>query len=231
MCLSFRLPLTTPKTPGILKVEKLEQREQQEQSEKDVKMEKLLTTGEIAKHCQVSHRAVLKWVSTGKIKAFRTPGRHSRINAEDFLSFLIQYKMPVPPELTSAKSKLKRILIVEDDVAIVKVIRSILLKAGQYEIKVVNNGFSAGLLFNEFKPDLVTLDIQMDMLDGFEVCKLIRSNPQNDHVKILAVTDMTDAGTKEKILKLGADEFMPKPISSHTLLENVNRLLGVTIAL
>ena len=193
-------------------------------------MEKqLLTTGEVAKHCQVTHRAVLKWVSAGKIKAFRTPGRHSRINIEDFVNFLNQYNMPIPPEFTPAKPGLKKILIVEDDPAIVKVIKSILIKTRQYEMKVANDGFAAGLLFQEFRPDLITLDIQMGILDGFDVCKQIRSNPKNKNVKILVITDTSDKEAKEKILKLGANEFMAKPISSRALLENISQLLEAKI--
>ena len=44
-----------------------------------------LTTGQIAKYCHVTHRGVLKWVESGKLKAYRTPGKHSRVSVEDFL--------------------------------------------------------------------------------------------------------------------------------------------------
>lgn len=57
---------------------------------------KPLTTGQVAQYCHVTHRGVLKWVKAGKLKAYRTPGRHNRINIEDFLSFLKEYGMPVP---------------------------------------------------------------------------------------------------------------------------------------
>ena len=49
-----------------------------------------LTTGQIAKYCHVTHRGVLKWVESGKLRAYRTPGKHSRVSIEDFLHFLKQ---------------------------------------------------------------------------------------------------------------------------------------------
>ena len=62
---------------------------------------KPLTTGQIAEYCHVTHRAVLNWVESGKLPAYRTPGKHSRVSVEDFVSFLHEYHMPVPAELAA----------------------------------------------------------------------------------------------------------------------------------
>jgi len=56
-----------------------------------------LTTGQIAEYCHVTYRAVLKWIEAGKLKAYRTPGKHSRVKVGDFVDFLTEYKMPIPP--------------------------------------------------------------------------------------------------------------------------------------
>ena len=73
-----------------------------------------LTTGEIAQYCHVTDRAVLKWVDEGKLKAYRTPGNHSRISVSDFLQFLKAYNMPIPADFKEAGVGHK-ILIVDDD--------------------------------------------------------------------------------------------------------------------
>ena len=74
-----------------------------------------LTTGDIAAYCHVTDRAVLKWIEEGKLKAYRTPGSHSRVNIEDFLAFLKEYNMPIPKDFERDASALKKILVVDDD--------------------------------------------------------------------------------------------------------------------
>ena len=78
-----------------------------------------LTTGQIAKYCHVTHRGALKWVESGKLRAYRTPGKHSRVRIDDFLHFLKEYNMPIPVELETPVT-LKKVLIVDDDHGIVQ---------------------------------------------------------------------------------------------------------------
>ena len=96
---------------------------------------KPFTTFEIAKYCHVTHRAVLKWVSAGKLKSYKTPGGHNRVHQEDFVEFLKEYDMPIPEELGALLRKKKRILIVDDDRTIVSLIRKLISDHGDYEIE------------------------------------------------------------------------------------------------
>ena len=72
-----------------------------------------LTTKNIAEYCQVTQRTVVQWVNEDKLKFFRTPGKHIRVDRKDFLDFLKEYRMPVPDELiaSSQESGKKKILI------------------------------------------------------------------------------------------------------------------------
>ena len=185
-----------------------------------------LTTGKIAEYCHVTVRAVLKWVDEGKLKAYRTPGKHSRVSVQDFLDFLTKYRMPVPKELQSTLPG-KKILIVDDDREMVASIRRILKLRNYSEFCVAYDGFSAGQKFSEFNPDLIILDIKMPGLDGFEVCAYIRGNLANARVKILAMSGLDDPDVKEKILQLGADDYLAKPFDDASLNQKVDQLLGV----
>lgn len=129
-----------------------------------------LTTGEIARYCHVTHRGVLKWVASGKLKAYRTPGNHSRVQLEDFIEFLKKYSMPIPLEVADKLKSIKRVLIVDDDRGIVHAISRTLKVSNNYEVDVAYDGFEAGQKFSDFKPDLVILDIRMPNLDGYHVC-------------------------------------------------------------
>ena len=184
-----------------------------------------LTTGQIARYCHVTHRGVLKWVESGKLKAYRTPGNHSRVSVEDFLDFLQEYHMPVPADL-QANTVLTKILIVDDDRSIVHSLRRILMMENKYLIEVAFDGFDAGKKFSIFQPDLIMLDIHMPALDGYQVFNSIRSDPNNKHTKVLIISGVNDPKEIKKIMDLNADGFLQKPFSNEALKKQIKELLG-----
>lgn len=185
-----------------------------------------LTTGEIAKYCHVTHRAVLKWVDAGKLKAYRTPGKHSRVPVDAFLEFLSSYNMPVPSELGSAGDKLK-ILIVDDDKGVVEALKRVLALERRYDIETAYEGFEAGKKFVEYKPDLVILDLNMPGLNGYDVCAKIRSDEKNDDVKILVISGAVGHEEIKRTMSLGADDYLVKPFENQELKTKIAKLLGV----
>ena len=70
-----------------------------------------LTTFEIADFCQVTHRTVLQWITAGKLKAFRTPGNHSRVKISDCIEFMNKFGMPIPTALERFAQLKKKILL------------------------------------------------------------------------------------------------------------------------
>lgn len=186
-----------------------------------------LTTGEIAAYCQVTLRAVLKWVSSGKLKAYRTPGRHCRVRQADFVDFLRRYNMPVPADLSSVSQPPKRVLIVDDDQTMTRTLQHMLNTAGGYLVDVAYDGFSAGFKFAVDRPDLLTLDLRMPVMDGIKVLSMLRADPRNKGVKILIITAVSDMEEIEEVLKLGADDFLIKPIKHEEFLEKAAALTGL----
>ncbi len=184
-----------------------------------------LTTFEIADHCQVTHRSVQQWIATGKLKSFRTPGNHSRVMLSDFIEFLKTYKMPIPSSLEYLTRVKKRILIVDDDTLFVALAKKIINLADRYEVDVAYDGFAAGKKFVEFKPDLVTLDINMPRLDGLSACKQIREEEGQRKAKILIISGTEMNMDSAKLAQVGADGFLSKPFSSEELISSVERLI------
>ncbi len=183
-----------------------------------------LTTTEIAQHCHVTHRAVLKWIAAGKLKAYRTPGMHARVQVEDFINFLKGYGFPIPEEFMGVFAR-RRVLIVDDDRELAGMVRRILLLQKVFDVEVAYDGFAAGLKFSEFKPDLMIVDILMPQMNGLEVLKMIREKDVNRHVKILSVS-----GDEQELLKaaeLGANDILAKPFDNKMLMEKVNVLMGI----
>lgn len=76
-------------------------------------------------------------------------------------------------------------------------------------------------------PDLVLLDMQLPVMDGFEVLKAIKNNTDLSSLKIIAVTSLAMAGDRERILEAGADGYVAKPIDTRELPKMVKKVLGL----
>ena len=187
---------------------------------------KLLTTGDVASHCQVSYETVSNWIKSGKLKSHATPGRHRRISREDFIDFLSTHDMP-PLDAPASTPERRRLLLVDDEPAILNLItRYFQRHDAPYELATANDGFEAGMQMARFRPDLVVLDLMMPHVDGFRVCKLIRSNPQMRDTGILVVTGYASDENIEKAMADGADSWLAKPFEPADLAQQVERVLA-----
>lgn len=180
------------------------------------------TTGEIATICHVTINAVKKWIASGKLVAFRTPGGHFRINKGDFQTFLERFKLDIKQEAFPEK---KRVLIIDDETAVVEFIKGAIeaMEMG-YVVETAGDGYDALIKVGDFKPALLVLDIRMPNIDGFEVCRRIKCDSHTSEIKILAVTAYGQEDI-DKIIQCGADFCLPKPIRLKEFQKNVLRLL------
>ena len=189
------------------------------------KVKKTLGTHEIADICQVTPPTVIRWMEDGKLVFFTTGGGHRRVLDNDLVVFMRLHNMTVPAEL-AAQVKL-RVLIVDDEEVARKVISRVV--RGAYpgaEIEEAVDGFEAGAKIHSFLPTLITLDLQLPMLDGFKVCAMIRGNALFRNTRILAVTGSNTEEAREAILKAGADDFLGKPFSVDELELRIGKLLS-----
>ena len=185
-------------------------------------MNKLFTTGQIAKHCGVSFRTVIRWIKRGELKAHQLPGRGDhRISTEDLLDFLHRFGMPVPNNLHPGT---KRILVVDDDVHTARSIERTLRRAG-YETRSARDGFQAGLLVGTWRPALVTLDLKMPGLDGVQVLRFIRGSQPIQHTPVIVISALERSHHLHAIAA-GADSSIAKPFDDKTLLEQVTCLIN-----
>jgi len=191
-----------------------------------MRIEKPLTTGDIAKYCHVTHVGVVKWIKSGKLKAYATPGGHYRIEKKDFKYFLTSYKMPIHEEYFHKDNP--RILIVDDHAADVDLVtRHLLEQNPNYGIESASDGYEAGLKVGVFRPNLVILDLVMPRVDGFEVCRRIKRGEKTKHIKVLAMTaHRNNQKYLEDILQCGAEACFTKPIDFAAFLKQVKKLLS-----
>jgi len=190
---------------------------------------KLLTTGEVARYCDVSTNAVKKWIRNGRLKAFRTPGGHFRVDSEDFKEFLVRHQMPIYPEFFERTAR--RVLLVDDDSSVREMLAEVLrtMEMG-LEVEEAGDGYEALLKAGHSKPDLLVLDLKMPRMDGFEACRRIRANPATSGTKILAISGFMDNNAQEEIVRCGASDYMKKPLNIEEFRSKIARLLDFSTA-
>ncbi len=191
--------------------------------------EKPLTTGEIAELCHVHLRTVLQWIHDGKLKAYRTPGNHSRVQTVDFVEFLKHYNMPIPDSL-STRGNTRKILIVDDDANMVSSLKRLFKKDLSFEVDVAYDGFEAGIKLLLFKPDVIILDMKMPGMNGYEVAQKVKRSPNCVHTSIIGVSAYFEEADKKRLLDIGVDACIDKPFNSDALLDQVHALMGIVKA-
>lgn len=184
----------------------------------------VFSTHDIAKICHVAPNTVWRWIKGGKLPFFNTGGGQSRVWRKDLITFLVRLKMPVPAELEAAEAF--RVLIVDDDKVVRKMVNKVIsLMCPEAEVHEAGDGFDAGRKVSNLLPYLIVLDLRLPGVDGFEVCKAIRSDLKLKKSKILAISGHNVKESKRKVLAAGADSFMAKPLEVEPLREELKSWL------
>ena len=118
----------------------------------------------------------------------------------------------------------KEILIVDDELSIVVPIQFLMEQQG-YDVIVAKNGEDALDIILKYKPDLILLDIMLPAIDGYEVCEIVRLNPEFRDVKIIFLTAQGREVEIAKGMTLGADAYFIKPFSNAEVVAKVKELL------
>jgi two-component system, OmpR family, response regulator len=184
----------------------------------------VFTTGEVAEICKVSQQTIIRCFDSGKLQGFRVPGsKFRRIPRESLMEFMKDNDIPLDL-LDSGK---RRILVVDDDPAIVEILQDVLERDGRFEVKVTNTGYEAGILTQSFNPDLLLLDYLLPDINGNIVCKTIRENSAFSHMKIIFVSGVVNPDEVEQLMKSGADDFIKKPFDVEKLIARIGELLQI----
>lgn len=121
----------------------------------------------------------------------------------------------------------QNILIVEDNEKNRRMLRDILTYNG-YKIMEAENGEEGVRMARERKPDLILMDMQLPVMDGFLAISILKKDPQTKDLKIIALTSFAMKGDRERILAAGADEYISKPINTRQLPALLKRILEET---
>lgn len=116
-------------------------------------------------------------------------------------------------------SEKRKVLAVDDNVSNNEIVEEIL--SDDYELKIATSGEQAMEILEDFKPEVILLDIMMPGLDGYETCRKIREIPEMKNVAIIMVSAKGMASDMYKGHEVGADDYITKPFSQEQLLESI----------
>ena len=186
---------------------------------------RVFSTGEAASICKISQQTIIRCFDSGRLEGFRVPGsKFRRIPRESMIKFMRENDIPL--DLLEEASR-RKVLVVDDDPEIVELMVDVLERDGRFEVRTANSGYDAGVLTQEFRPDLMILDYMLPDVNGNVVCKTIRQNRAFEHMKIIIVSGVIKQDEIEQLKKVGADAFLKKPFSIDELVNEMAELLEI----
>ncbi len=192
--------------------------------ERDGKVKTVFTTGEVAQICNLSQQTIIRCFDSGRLGGYRVPGsKFRRITRDALIKFLKENNIPIPlDELEGGKI---RVLVVDDDPAIVEMLTDVLERDGRFEVITATTGFDAGLRTREFHPDVILLDYMLPDINGNAVCRSIRSDEGLKDVRIIIVSGVIDREQVDRLFADGADDFIQKPFDIEHLVNRIVELV------
>ena len=182
----------------------------------------VFTTGEAAAICRLSQQTIIRCFDSGQLQGFRVPGsKFRRIPRQELIKFMKENGIPMD-ELGDGRI---RVLIVDDDPAIVETLSDLLQADGRFDIATAQTGYDAGVLTQQFKPDVVVLDYMLPDINGNVVCKTIRENPELSTIKILIISGVVKPAEVDALRSAGADDFIKKPFNIERVIERIVELV------
>jgi excisionase family DNA binding protein len=175
-----------------------------------------LTLGQAARYLGVAQSTIRKWSDSGRVRAFKTPGRHRRYRRDDLDAFLQRSA----PESHAGPI----VLIVDDDERLREYVRVNLEMEG-YTVHEAGSGEEGMKVLDELRPDLVLLDVMMPRVDGWEMLQLMHERHGVGSIPVVMFSGKVDDAAADQATERGAQGFIGKPFDPQELIAQTKQLL------
>ncbi|MEL6328714.1 MAG: response regulator [Planctomycetota bacterium] len=176
----------------------------------------VLTTGEVAKICNVAPRTVSKWFDSGQLKGYRIPGsKDRRIPLGELMRFMKAHGIPMDG-ITGGRT---RVLIVDHEPDVVQVLSDVLGEQTDFEVRSATSAFQAGLECERFRPNVVLVDLHVGDDDGRQVAELVSQSDATQNTRVIAMSGKLTDGQAAGLRSLGFAGFLKKPFPVRRALE------------
>lgn len=180
-------------------------------------MDELFTTHQLSRMLRMDPSTVGKWIDRGLLAAFRTPGGHRRVRAEDLRRFLVAHRMPLPPEL--GMSTLKMLIVDEDRASLDGLKRALKTHGGRVEATLTTSFIEGVLLVGELRPDALVLSLDERAPEVVELLRKLAGRSALRSVRVLTIARDLKAEAVERARRAGAAGALERPVSAEALLE------------
>jgi excisionase family DNA binding protein len=171
-----------------------------------------LTPNEVANLLMVSPVTVRQWAQKGMLHAQTTAGGHRRFTMDSVRQFASERGI----ELSNVT---ERLLIVDDNRQLNDLLVALFTtEFPGLDVLTAYDGFEAGRLVQQFKPTVVLLDVMMPGIDGLQVCRSLKSDPQTRGIRVVAMTGYHTPELEKKMLAAGAQVLLSKPFPNKTVI-------------
>jgi excisionase family DNA binding protein len=165
----------------------------------------VLTTGDVARICNVAPRTVSKWFDSGQLKGYRIPGsKDRRIPLDELVRFMKLNNMPIRG-LAGGKT---RVLLVDNDSEATRVLAQDLKKEGEYEVKVAHTAFETGLVAQKFSPHVIIINLIAQGIDAAGICGVIRSDVELQTIRVIAISGHLGPAECQALVMRGFDDCL-----------------------
>lgn len=162
----------------------------------------VLTTGDVAKICNVAPRTVSKWFDSGQLKGYRIPGsKDRRIPLNELVRFMKLHNMPTK-SLPVGKI---RVLIADSDMEGALALADDLEAKTDYEVQIVHSTFELGLAAQKFAPHVILINLLANDIAAMDICKQISANEELQTIKIIAVVNQLSESEATALIQKGFD--------------------------
>ena len=184
----------------------------------------VLTTGEVAKICNVAPRTVSKWFDAGQLKGYRIPGsKDRRIPVSQLMRFMKAHGIPMDGIGTGQI----RVLVVDDETDVVDTLGRLLKEQTSYDVRTAADGFRAGMECERFKPHVMLLDLHLEGGDARQVADMVRASEDLQLTRIVAMSGKLTEGQAAQLRSQGFDGFLKKPFQMRQVVEAIEAATNV----
>jgi excisionase family DNA binding protein len=184
----------------------------------------VLTTGDVAKICNVAPRTVSKWFDTGQLKGYRIPGsKDRRIPVSELVRFMKANNMPAPA-LPVGKI---RVLIVNSNESAASALADTLQNKADYEVQIAHSNFETGAIAQKFAPHVLLINLLAEGIDAKGICRSIRANDDLQTMKIIALANRLSDSESAALLQKGFDGHISESIDNAEIIKKIEESIAI----
>ena len=184
----------------------------------------VLTTGDVAKICNVAPRTVSKWFDSGQLKGYRIPGsKDRRIPVNELLRFMKEHDMPADSLLVGKI----RVLIVDNNDERSSPLSDILKTKADYETQTVSSNFETGAVAQKFMPHVMLINLIADGIDAKEICRNIRDDKDLQTIKIIAIAKHLSESECSALYQQGFDGYITEPDDTTEIIKKIEEATAI----